>query len=89
MPSKDTQFVKGQSGNKKGRPKGSKNKVSKKVLNAIYRALDDADDSLNQLKDKDLAAFWRIAAAQVPKDLDVNHSGNINISVIDYQDDTE
>ena len=87
MPSKDTQFVKGQSGNKKGRPKGSKNKVSKRVLNAIYKGLEDADVSLKLLKDKDLAAFWRIAAAQIPKDLDVNHSGNLSVSVIAYQDD--
>lgn len=87
MPSKDTQFVKGQSGNKKGRPKGSKNKVSKRVLNAIYRSLEDADESLKLLKSEDLAAFWRIAAAQVPKDLDVNHSGELNVSVVAYIDD--
>lgn len=89
MASKDTQFKKGQSGNKKGRPKGSKNKVSKRVLNAIYKALEDADESINLLKGKDVAAFWRIAAAQVPKDFDINHFGNISITVVDYSEDDE
>ncbi len=70
-----------------GRVKGSKNKVSKRVLNALFENLKDAPESLKLLKGKDLAAFWRIAAAQIPKDLDVNHSGNINISVVDYQED--
>jgi len=85
MPSSDTHFKKGN----KGRVRGSRNKVSKRVLNAIYKALDDADVSLNTLKDKDLAAFWRIAAAQVPKDVDINHSGNLNVSVVAYSDDDE
>ena len=87
MPSKDTQFVKGQSGNKKGRPKGSKNKVSKRVLNAIYKSLEDADESLKLLKSEALAAYWRIAAAQIPKDLDVKHSGDLAIQVVQYSDD--
>ena len=88
MPSSDTQFKPGHKRGK-GRKKGSKNKVSKRVLNAIYKALEDADESINLLKGKDVAAFWRIAAAQVPKDLDINHSGNISISVIDYSEDDE
>ncbi len=87
MPKEDTQFKKGNKGG--GRKKGSKNKVSKRVLNAIYRALEDADESRKLLKDKELAAFWRIAAAQIPKDLDVNLSGNVSVTVVDYQDDDE
>ena len=86
MPSKDTQFVKGQSGNKKGRPRGSKNKVSKRVLNAIYRSLEDADESLKLLKSEDLAAFWRIAAAQIPKDLDIKQTSDVRITLVQYSD---
>lgn len=70
-----------------GRKKGSKNKVSKRVLNALFEALEDAPESLKLLKAEDLAAFWRIAAAQIPKDLDVNHTGAINVSVVDYAED--
>ena len=88
MASKDTQFKKGNGGGP-GRPKGSKNKVSKRVLNAIYKSLEDADDSLNLLKKEDLAAYWRIASAQIAKDLDINYSGDISVTIVDYQDDDE
>ncbi len=87
MPSKDTQFKKGHKG--PGRPKGSKNKVSKRVLDAIYKSLEDADDSLNLLKTEDLAAYWRIAAAQIAKDLDINYSGDISVTIVDYSEDDE
>lgn len=86
MPSSDTQFKPGHKRGR-GRKKGSKNKVSKRVLNAIYKSLDDADESLKLLKDKDLAAYWRIVAAQIPKDLDINHSGNISVTVVNYSED--
>lgn len=85
MPREDTQFKPGHKLGK-GRKKGSKNKVSKRVLNALYKSLEDADDSLKLLKGKDLAAFWRIAAAQIPKDLDVRHSGDVTVQVVNYED---
>ena len=88
MGSKDTQFKKGNGGGP-GRPKGSKNKVSKRVLNAIYKSLEDADESLNLLKSEDLAAYWRIAAAQIAKDLDINYSGDISVTIVDYSEDDE
>ncbi len=84
MPREDTQFKKGHKG--PGRPKGSKNKVSKRVLNAIYKSLEDADESLSLLKDKDLAAFWRIAAAQIPKDFDIKNSGDITVEIVHFSD---
>ncbi len=88
MGSKDTQFKKGNGGGP-GRPKGSKNKVSKRVLDAIYKSLEDADESFNLLKKEDLAAYWRIAAAQIAKDLDINYSGDISVTIVDYEDDDE
>ena len=88
MPSSDTQFKPGHN-RAKGRKKGSKNRVSKRVLNAIYESLEDADESLKLLKSEDLAAYWRIAAAQIPKDLDVKHSGDVTVNVVDYSDDDE
>ena len=89
MPSSDTQFKPGHK-HGKGRKKGSKNKISKVALNAIYRDLtDNAGDSIVLLRDTDLSTYWRVIAGLIPKDLDIKHSGNINISVIDYHDDTE
>ncbi len=88
MGSKDTQFKKGNGGGP-GRPKGSKNKVSKRVLDAIYKSLEDADESLNLLKSEDRAAYWRIAAAQIAKDLDINYSGDISVTIVDYSEDDE
>ncbi len=87
MPREDTQFKKGHKS--PGRPKGSKNKVSKRVLDAIYKSLEDADTSLNLLKKADLAAYWRIAAAQIAKDLDINYSGDISVTIVDYSEDDE
>ena len=88
MPSSDTYFKPGHK-LAKGRKKGSKNRVSKRVLNAIYKSLDDANDSIKLLKDNDLATYWRIAAAQVPKDLDVKHSGDVSVRVVNYADEPE
>ena len=85
-PNKATQFKKGEG----GRKKGSKNKISRVALNAIYRDLqDNAGDSIELLRDKDLSTYWRVIAGLIPKDLDINHSGNLNVSVIAYQDDDE
>jgi len=86
MPSSDTQFKKGN----KGRRSGSKNRISKVALNAIYKDLrENAGASIELLRDKDLATYWRVIAGLIPKDLDINHSGNLNVSVIAYEDDTE
>lgn len=86
MPSSDTQFKPGNKAGK-GRKKGSKNKVSKRVLDAIYKSLADADITIEDLKNKDLAAYWRIAAGQVPKDIDVGVSGGVSVRVVNYEDD--
>ena len=73
MASKDTQFKKGNKAGK-GRRKGSKNKVSKRALDAIYKSLEDADESLKLLKSEDLAAYRRVIAGLIRKDLDVSNS---------------
>ncbi len=87
MPSSDTQF-KPCHKRGKGRKKGSKNKISKVALNAIYRDLtDNAGDSIELLRDTDLSTYWRVIAGLIPKDLDINHSGNISITVVDYAED--
>ena len=58
--------------------KDLKNKVSKRVLNAIYKSLEDADESLNLLKSEDLAAYRRVIAGLIRKD---------TIQTVNYEDD--
>ena len=72
MPRSDTQFRPGQSGNPKGRPKGSRNKINQRTLE-LLRALtkgQDGADSLKKLRDDDPTAFWRIVAGLLPKQVE-------------------
>ena len=85
MPSKDTQFKKGHS----GRPKGARNKLTNtwiKDLYAIY--LDGGKEKLKQALDERPDGFMKLIAALVPKDVDVKHSGDVTINIVDYQDES-
>ena len=87
MSNKDTQFKPGNKAGK-GRKKGSKNKISKVVLNAIYRDLtDNAGDSIELLRETDLSTYWRVIAGLIPKDLDVKYSGDVSVRVVQYGED--
>ena len=89
MPSKDTQFKKG---NKKGkgRPKGARNKLTTAYtedLHEIY--LEGGKEKLRQALEERPDGFIKLVAALVPKDLDVKHSGDVTIQIVDYQDDDD
>ena len=72
MARKDTQFKKGNKQGK-GRPKGSKNKISKRVLDAAYKSLgEDAFEYMDMLKDTDLSTYWRLMFGLIPKDIDLH-----------------
>ena len=89
MGSKDTRF---KNGNKagKGRPKGSKNKITKAWLNALSKDfVENQVEVLDKLRKDELPVYARLVAQLVPRDLDVNLTGNINISVIDYAEGDE
>jgi hypothetical protein len=62
----------GQSGNPKGRPKGSKNKLSQKFIETLYADFkENGHDAIELLRDTDLGTYSRIIASLVPKDIDI------------------
>ncbi len=84
MPREDTQFKKGEG----GRMKGARNKFSQAFIKDVAKSwAEHGVQTLETLREKRPDAYVKTAAALIPKDLDINHSGNINISVVDYQDD--
>ncbi len=86
---KDTRF---KTGNKaaKGRVKGSRNKLTKAYLDALAEDFkDNGKQVIEKVRDKRPDAYLKAVGLLVPKDLDINHSGNINISVIDYAEGDE
>ena len=86
MPSSDTQFKKGHS----GRPKGAKNKLAKAYLKDLHEIyLDGGKEALKQVKEERPEGFISLVARLLPKDLDVKHSGDVTIQIVDYQDDDD
>ena len=88
MPSTDTQFKKGhkKSG---GRKRGARNKLTNvwvKDLLEIYR--DVGKEKLKQAMEDRPDVVMKYIAALVPKDLDVKHSGDVTINIVDYQDES-
>lgn len=66
----------GQSGNAKGRPKGSRHKINERALALIDEVLAEKDATLakaalTKVRDNDPAAFWRMITGLMPKDLHV------------------
>ena len=89
MSNKDTQF---KPGNKlgKGRPKGAKNKLAKAYLKDLHEVyLEGGKEALKQVKEERPEGFLSLVARLLPKDLDVKHSGNISVTVVDYEDESE
>ena len=85
MSNKDTQF---KAGNKsgKGRPKGSKNKLTKAWLRGLQADfLPNEAQVFKDLRENDLSTYARLIAALVPKDLDVKYSGDITVQVVSLQ----
>ena len=86
MASKDTQFKAGQSGGP-GRPKGSKNKLAESYLHDLYEHyLEHGKEAIQWLFENDRAVYVKLIAQLIPKDLDVKHSGDIAIQVVNYDD---
>ena len=65
-------WQKGQSGNPKGRPKGSRNKLSQAVIEAWCADFDKHGSGvIEKLRTSEPSTYARIAASLVPKDIEV------------------
>ena len=69
MAKSDTQFKPGQSGNPKGRVKGSHNKLTKEFIDRLYEDFKKyGQEVLEKVRENDTAAYVRMIASLMPKD---------------------
>ena len=68
----DTRFKPGQSGNPAGRPKGSRNKVSEKLLETLAIDFEDhGKDVIEKVRAERPADYLKIVASLVPKQMEI------------------
>ena len=87
MPSVDTQFKKGRT-KTGGRKKGTRDKIVETYLSLLSAAQDNRGvEALDKAIDSHPDVLLKLLSALVPKDLDVKHSGDVTIQIVDYKDD--
>ena len=89
MGSKATQFQTGHSGGP-GRPKGSKNKLAESYLQDLYEHyLEEGQAAIKRVCEERPDVYIQLIARLIPKDLDINHSGNVSVRVVNYADESK
>jgi len=78
-------WKKGQSGNPKGRKKGSRNKITKAYLTALRKDFEKHGiATLEKVREKDPKTYMKLVADLVPKeiDLDPNDNGDVTVMIV-------
>ena len=77
-------YDKGKSGNKRGRPKGAKNKVPSSIVEHILqvtKTLEKEGKGLEDCAKEDPAWFYSTFLKNlIPKNIDVNIEGELNVT---------
>jgi len=83
MSRKDSQFKVGNP----GRPKGSKNKISKEYLAALAEDFERYGVAvIERVRKERPDVYLKLVASLVPKDFDVHNSGALHVQVVSFLD---
>lgn len=80
------QYKRGESGNRRGRPKGSQNKLTKNAKEAFEFAFDEigGPEKLAEWAENNRRDFYRIYARLLPRDVTLKGDSPVSIQVVAY-----
>lgn len=82
-PNREHLWKPGQSGNPKGRKKGSRNKITKAYLKALKADFKEhGKETLEKVRKSDPKAYMRLVAELVPKEVDLDPQGTGDVKVM-------